>query len=91
MDDPGSLKYVERLWRRERNDKVIEISQTTRDLAGEHEFKDLIGTIPFEEKDETRNFAGKNFIFHQFEPHLISACDNDIVRFAEFIGAINFL
>lgn len=71
-DEPGSVDYNERLWRRNRNDKIIASTQPMKEAAGSQRW-DVpcgyfgIGAAPFK------------MVFHQFENHLVTADDRDSI------------
>ena len=71
-DQPGSRAYNERLWRRNRNDKIIASTQPLKEAAGSQKW-DVpcgyfgIGAAPFK------------MVFHQFENHLVTADDRDSI------------
>ncbi|KKY25223.1 putative torc1 growth control complex subunit [Diplodia seriata] len=71
-DEPGSMDYNMRLWRRNRNDKIIAETQPLKDVAGSNRW------------DRPRGFFNngsqpQKMCFHQFEEHLIVTDDSDTV------------
>jgi regulator-associated protein of mTOR len=69
-DEPGSKDYNERLWRRNRNDGIIDKTQPQKDHAGTHPW------------DRAKGFFNNGtqpvkMCFHQFEDHLIVSDDRD--------------
>ncbi|KAE9970268.1 hypothetical protein BLS_004990 [Venturia inaequalis] len=69
-DEPGSRDYNERLWRRNRNDSIIDKTQPQKDHAGTHPW------------DRAKGFFNNStqplkMCFHQFEDHLIVSDDRD--------------
>jgi len=71
-DEPGSTDYNERLWRRNRNDKIMQKTQPQKEMAGsapwnKHKGFFNNGTQPLK------------MCFHQFEDHLVVTDDNDLV------------
>jgi regulator-associated protein of mTOR len=69
-DEPGSEDYNQRLWRRNRNDKLIMKTQPLKEIAGTH---------PWEKAKAFFNNGTQpqKMIFHQFEDHLIVSDDRD--------------
>ncbi|KAF2839080.1 WD-repeat protein mip1 [Patellaria atrata CBS 101060] len=71
-EEPGSTDYNERLWRRNRNDRIIAKTQPQKEIAGSNKW------------DKPRGFFNNGsqpmkMVFHQFENHLIVTDDRDIV------------
>ncbi|KAF4540051.1 Target of rapamycin complex 1 subunit mip1 [Lasiodiplodia theobromae] len=71
-DEPGSMDYNMRLWRRNRNDKIIAETQPLKDVAGSNRW------------DRPKGFFNNGsqpmkMCFHQFEEHLIVTDDSDTV------------
>ena len=73
-DEPGSTDYNEKLWRRNRNDRIISLTQPQKELAGTSQWNQPSGMF---------NNVGQpvKIVFHQFENHLIATDDRDIVRY----------
>jgi len=71
-DEPGSVSYTERKWRRSRNEKILNEAQSMCEVAGVCRWDE-----PF------RTFGNENnttkLLFHQFEPHLISADSHNTI------------
>jgi regulator-associated protein of mTOR len=71
VEDPGSIRFIERQWRRERNERII----TSTDAAIERRSSS--------ESFEYNNFIvgdrASRVLFSQFEPYVISANDGDVV------------
>ncbi|KAJ1545750.1 hypothetical protein HK405_007690, partial [Cladochytrium tenue] len=70
-EDPGSKKFNQRLWRRQRNEKQIE--QVT------HKFHE-VSVKPFETQIgflHSDNNPGALMSFHSYEPHLVGADHRD--------------
>lgn len=70
--EPGSVIYNERLWRRNRNDKIIASTQPLKDQAGTKRW------------DVPRGYFGigaapVKMLFHQFENHLVTSDDRDSI------------
>jgi regulatory associated protein of mTOR len=69
-DEPGSTDYNERLWRRNRNDRIIAKTQPQKEMAGSNAW------------DRSKAFFNNGtqpmrLCFHQFEDHLIITDDKD--------------
>lgn len=71
-DEPGSLDYNERLWRRNRNDRIIGSTQPLKDMAGTGRWDVPSGIL-------TNAAPPMKMVFHQFENHLIVSDDRDTV------------
>ncbi|KAL1915421.1 uncharacterized protein VTP21DRAFT_6879 [Calcarisporiella thermophila] len=65
-DEPGSITYNERLWRRNRNEKIIAQTQTIKESAGASAWDRTLRTMGVD-------IIPSKMTFHQFEPHLIFA------------------
>ncbi|ORX88057.1 hypothetical protein K493DRAFT_237024 [Basidiobolus meristosporus CBS 931.73] len=63
-DEPGSVNYNERLWRRMRNEKVIYESHPLSEHAGTSKWESPIGTMHIDSPPIS-------LLFHQFESHLV--------------------
>jgi regulator-associated protein of mTOR len=69
-DEPGSTDYNERLWRRNRNDRIIAKTQPQKEMAGSNPW------------DRAKGFFNNGtqpvkMVFHQFEEHLVVTDDRD--------------
>lgn len=71
-DEPGSLDYNERLWRRNRNDKIIGTTQPLKGMAGTGRWDVPAGIL-------TNPAPPMKMVFHQFEEHLAVSDDRDTV------------
>lgn len=69
-EEPGSVDYNERLWRRTRNENIISTTQEQKGVAANNPWSDHCGVFD-NISQPTR------LLFHQFEPHLVSADDKD--------------
>lgn len=69
-DEPGSLDYNERLWRRTRNEDIIQHNQGLKQFAEQNAWTHHLGMLE-NVTQPTR------LVFHQFEPHLVAADDKD--------------
>ncbi|KAI8985958.1 raptor N-terminal caspase like domain-containing protein [Pilobolus umbonatus] len=65
-DEPGSVVYTQRKWRRNRNEKVLKECNATKDLAGSSRWDEQINSI-YNDTEAT------SLLFHQFESHLVAA------------------
>jgi regulatory associated protein of mTOR len=69
-EEPGSTDYNERLWRRNRNDRIIAKTQPQKEMAGSYPW------------DKAKGFWNNGtqpvkLCWHQFEDHLIVTDDRD--------------
>lgn len=71
-DEPGSKDYNERLWRRNRNDKIIASTQPMKDAAGSGRWDVPCGYFGI-------GAAPVKMVFHQFENHLVTSDDRDSI------------
>ncbi|KAK0250781.1 Target of rapamycin complex 1 subunit kog1 [Friedmanniomyces endolithicus] len=71
-DEPGSIDYNERLWRRNRNDKIIAGTQPLKKAAGSQRWDVPCGYFGI-------GAAPMEMVFHQFEPHLVTSDDRDSI------------
>ena len=71
-DEPGSLDYNERLWRRNRNDKIIEATQPLKEAAGSQRWDVPCGWFGI-------GAAPAKMVFHQFENHLVTSDNRDSI------------
>jgi regulator-associated protein of mTOR len=71
-DEPGSLDYNERLWRRNRNDKIIASTQPLKEAAGSQRWDVPCGYFGI-------GAAPVKMVFHQFENHLVTSDDRDSI------------
>nr|POE90153.1 target of rapamycin complex 1 subunit mip1 [Quercus suber] len=70
--EPGSIIYNERLWRRNRNDKIIASTQPLKDQAGTKRWDVPHGYFGI-------GAAPVKMLFHQFENHLVTSDDRDSI------------
>ncbi|EON66333.1 hypothetical protein W97_05726 [Coniosporium apollinis CBS 100218] len=71
-DEPGSTDYNMRLWRRNRNDKIIADTQPQKEIAGSNRWDKPKGFF----SNGTQPYK---MCFHQFEDHLVVADDKDSI------------
>lgn len=71
-DEPGSVKYNEQMWRRQRNEKIIIDTQAQTEIASQSEWRENIQNIQ-------EHYFPVKLNFHQFEPHLITADPHDSI------------
>ncbi|ORX58298.1 hypothetical protein DM01DRAFT_1319147 [Hesseltinella vesiculosa] len=65
-DEPGSVVYTQRKWRRNRNERILLECNQTKSKAGTSRWEDQLITM-FNETEATQ------LLFHQYEPHLVAA------------------
>ncbi|KAI8369718.1 raptor N-terminal caspase like domain-containing protein [Blakeslea trispora] len=65
-DEPGSVVYTQRKWRRSRNEKILEESNATKGMAGNSRWDEQINSM-YNDTEATL------LLLHQFEPHLVAA------------------
>ncbi|KAI8333711.1 raptor N-terminal caspase like domain-containing protein [Chlamydoabsidia padenii] len=65
-DEPGSVVYTQRKWRRSRNEKMLLESNSTKAMAGSSRWEDQIISV----HNETE---ATHLLFHQYEPHLVAS------------------
>jgi len=71
-DEPGSIDYNERLWRRNRNDKIIASTQPLKEAAGSNRWDVPCGYFGI-------GAAPMKMVFHQFENHLVTSDSRDSI------------
>ncbi|GAB7359588.1 hypothetical protein MBLNU230_g6773t1 [Neophaeotheca triangularis] len=71
-DEPGSLDYNQRLWRRNRNDRIIASTQPLKEDAGRNRWDVPCGYFGI-------GAAPMKMLFHQFENHLITSDNRDSI------------
>ncbi|KAK4609128.1 Target of rapamycin complex 1 subunit mip1 [Fulvia fulva] len=71
-DEPGSKDYNERLWRRNRNDKIIASTQPLKEAASSTRWDKPCGFFGI-------GAAPVKMVFHQFENHLVTSDDRDSI------------
>ncbi|KIX07904.1 uncharacterized protein Z518_02558 [Rhinocladiella mackenziei CBS 650.93] len=76
-DEPGSADYNSRLWRRNRNEKIIADNQPLKGVAGSSKWTRLEGFL------NNQNQPMK-MTFHQFDDHLAVTDDRDTVSIWDF-------
>jgi regulatory associated protein of mTOR len=70
-EEPGSLEYNKRLWRRTRNEKIINETQPLKEVAGISHWQHTLAVL------DNYDRQPKKLLFHQFEAHLIISDDRD--------------
>jgi regulator-associated protein of mTOR len=70
-EEPGSLEYNKRLWRRTRNEQIINETQPLKELAGVSSWQNTLKLLDNESHQPVK------LLFHQFEPHLVISDDRD--------------
>lgn len=76
-DEPGSADYNSRLWRRNRNEKIIADNQPLKALSGSSRWTRLEGFL-------NNHSQPMKMTFHQFDDHLAVADDRDTVSIWDF-------
>ena len=71
-DEPGSSDYNQRLWRRNRNEKIIAETQPLKQKAGTGRW--VVGMALLNNSTQPMKLC-----FHQFEDHLAVTDDRDTV------------
>ncbi|KAL5035995.1 Target of rapamycin complex 1 subunit kog1 [Batrachochytrium dendrobatidis] len=66
VDDPGSVKFIERQWRRERNLKVIRETDVLYTYSSTGKFEEHIGNV---QTDRPAHLS----MFHSYEPLVVTA------------------
>ncbi|KAF9364695.1 hypothetical protein BGX34_000716 [Mortierella sp. NVP85] len=67
-DEPGSVNYNERIWRRVRNEKIIYECHPLREQAGSSKWDTNIQSMNNES-------AAMHLVMHSYEPHMVIADD----------------
>ncbi|GAA5955837.1 hypothetical protein JCM21900_001731 [Sporobolomyces salmonicolor] len=76
-DEPGSVLHNERIWRRQRNEAIIIKTQPMKGPACRARWDEQVGFFSSEA-------VPNRIIFHQFEPHLLSADDKGNISVFEW-------
>ncbi|KAL5906356.1 Target of rapamycin complex 1 subunit kog1 [Pyricularia oryzae] len=72
-EEPGSTEYNERLWRRSRNEGILNETQPQKLQAGRHKWNNQIGIFNTHAQPSKLNF-------HQFEDHVAVADDGNTIQ-----------
>ncbi|KAF2131964.1 WD repeat-containing protein-like protein mip1 [Dothidotthia symphoricarpi CBS 119687] len=83
-DEPGSTDYNGRLWRRNRNDKIIAETQPLKDVAVSNRWDVPRGY--FDNLSQPMKMC-----FHQFEDHLVVTDNRDTVNIIDYSKTVNRL
>jgi regulatory associated protein of mTOR len=70
-EEPGSLEYNKRLWRRTRNEEIINETQPLKEIAGVSHWQNPLAVL------DNEGYQPLKLLFHQFEPHLVISDDRD--------------
>ena len=70
-EEPGSLEYNKRLWRRTRNEQIINETQPLKEIAGVSHWQNTLALL------DNEGHQPMKLLFHQFEPHLVVSDDRD--------------
>lgn len=81
-DEPGSTDYNGRLWRRNRNDKIIAETQPLKEIAVNNRWEVPRGY--FDNLSQPMKMC-----FHQFEDHLIVTDNRNTVNIFDYSGSTN--
>ncbi|KAG1056672.1 hypothetical protein G6F43_001453 [Rhizopus delemar] len=65
-DEPGSVIYTKRKWRRSRNENILQESNLTKGMAGSSRWDEQLSSM-------YNDTEASLLLFHQFEPHLVAA------------------
>lgn len=76
-DEPGSADYNSRLWRRNRNEKIIADNQPLKGVAGGSKWTRLEGFL-------NNHSQPLRLSFHQFDDHLAVTDDKDTISVWDF-------
>ncbi|KAL2757749.1 hypothetical protein ACRALDRAFT_2118737 [Sodiomyces alcalophilus JCM 7366] len=71
-DEPGSTEYNERLWRRSRNEAILQETQPLKPYAGSHKWDNAVRLL-------NNGAQPSKLTFHQFEDHLAVADNGNTV------------
>ena len=72
-DEPGSEEYNSRLWRRNRNEKILESTQKLKEQAGSCRWDNQLASFDI-------RVQPMKMCFHQYDSHLAVTDDRDSVR-----------
>lgn len=72
-DEPGSTDYNERLWRRNRNEWILDDTQKQKEHAGSSRWDKTLGVFD-------NGAQPMQMCFHQYDAHLAVANEHDTVR-----------
>ncbi|KAF2643093.1 WD repeat-containing protein-like protein mip1 [Massarina eburnea CBS 473.64] len=78
-DEPGSMDYNGRLWRRNRNDKIIAETQPLKEVAVSHQWTHQHAL--FDNLTQPMKIS-----FHQFEDHVVVTDNRDCINVVEYSG-----
>ena len=72
-EEPGSIEYNSRLWRRSRNERILEATQKLKEQAGSSRWDENSGIFD-------NGVQPMQLCFHQYDSHLAVTDDRDNVR-----------
>lgn len=78
-DEPGSADYNGRLWRRNRNDKIIAETQPLKEVSVTHQWTHQHAL--FDNQSQPMKIC-----FHQFEEHVVVTDNRDTINVVEYSG-----
>lgn len=73
VEEPGSVNYLKKQWKIERNDRIIKTTQGEKELALYGDWSNLVQTID-------NKTVPKLFKFTQFENYLVTSDERDTIR-----------
>ncbi|XBW36962.1 hypothetical protein QEN19_002542 [Hanseniaspora menglaensis] len=73
MEEPGSVNYLRKQWKIERNDRIIRTTQEEKELALYGDWSTVVQTID-------NKTVPKIFKFTQFENYLVTSDERDTIR-----------
>ncbi|KAI9029360.1 raptor N-terminal caspase like domain-containing protein [Hyaloraphidium curvatum] len=79
VDDPGSVRYIEKQWRHQRNEKLVAQAQRLQPLAATRKLEERTRTLATGQK------SVQTVAFHSYEPHLIAASDRDVITVWDWV------
>lgn len=81
MDDQGSIRFVERQWRRERNEEIAQDATSVLDKVN--------ASTVFQHKSFIHSHARASLLlFNQFDPYLVAADGRDMVTIYNWVDGI---
>lgn len=73
LDEPGSVNYLRKQWKTERNDKIIKTTQDEKELSLYGDWSNQLISID-------NKTVPKKFKFTQFENYLVTSDERDTIR-----------
>jgi len=78
-EEPGSRIYNERMWRRNRNEDILDETQRLKDKASKSRWDQQAGYF-------NNGFQPGAMCFHQYENQIVIADDCDMIRYVVYIA-----